>query len=155
MKHGTPSWQRISKIIFISSSSYWPLFSYLRVENTRLADEVERIRLENAHVIERNTNLEQAYANDQEMIDQLKMETQSLQGLQQRFDDDQKQIGDLQARNTSLDREKQAMEKDQQLLQTNIDKLKQEKQILNDQVQQSQEKARTNDEQLTVKIAEM
>lgn len=125
------------------------------MENTRLADEVERIRLENAHVIERNTNLEQAYTNDQEMIDQLKMQTESLQSLQQRFDDDQKQIGDLQTRSTLLEQEKQAMEKDQQSLQTNIDKLKQEKQILNDQVQQSHEKARANEEQLTVKTAEM
>lgn len=156
MKHGTRSWQRISKIISISIvHSILFVFSYLRVENTQLTAEVERIRMENAHVIERNTNLEQAYVNDQEMIEQLKMQTQSLQGLQQRFDDDQKQINDFQTRNTSLEQEKQTMEKNQQVLQMNIDKLKQEKQILNDQIHQSQEKARTSEEQLTVKTAEM
>ncbi len=130
-------------------------FSYLRVENTRLTDDVERIRLENAHLSERNNTLEQTYTNDQQAIDELKSKNQSLQTLEERFNSDQQQINDLQGKYLVIKQEKDLIEQDKHTLQTNIEQLKQEKQLLNNQVKQSEDKARANEEQVTVKTAEM
>ncbi len=131
------------------------VFSYLRVENTRLTDDVERVRLENAHLTERNNTLEQTYTNDQQIIDELKLKNQSLQILQERFDNDQQQINNLQEKYLLIEQEKDIIQQDKQVLQTNIEQLKQEKQLLNNQFKQSEEKSRVNEEQLTVKTAEM
>lgn len=130
-------------------------YSYLRVENTRLTDELERIRLDNAHLTERNTSLEQVYTNDQEVIEDLKTKNQSLQSLQAQFDTDQQQIANLHQKNILLEQEKETIAHDKQVMQQTLEQMKKEKQHLNEQVQQSQEKARANEEQLTVKIAEM
>ncbi len=130
-------------------------FSYLRVENTRLTDDVERIQLENAHLNERNSTLEQTYSNDQQIIDELKLKNQSLQTLQDQFDNDQQQINNLQEKCHLFEQEKENIRQENQLLQTTIEQLNQQKQLLNNQFQKSEEKSRSNEEQLTVKTAEM
>jgi myosin heavy subunit len=129
--------------------------NYLRVENTRLTDDVERIRLENAHVNERNQTLEQLYSNNQEIIDELKSKNQSLQILQDRFDHDQKEIHHLQEKYLFIEQEKQTIQQEYQIIQTNMEQLNQQTQLLQKQLKQSEEKTRANDEQLTVKTAEI
>ncbi|CAF4346455.1 unnamed protein product, partial [Adineta steineri] len=129
--------------------------NYLRVENTRLTEDVERIRLENAHLNERNNTLEQTYLNDQQIIDELNVKNQSLQILQDRFDNDQQQINNLQEKCQSYEQEKQNMQQENYTFQTNIEQLNQQKQLLNNQIKQSEDKSRTNEEQLTVKTAEI
>ncbi|CAF4276486.1 unnamed protein product, partial [Adineta steineri] len=129
--------------------------NYLRVENTRLTEDVERIRLENAHLNERNNTLEQTYLNDQQIIDELNVKNQSLQILQDRFDNDQQQINNLQEKCQSYEQEKQNMQQENYTFQTTIEQLNQQKQLLNNQIKQSEDKSRTNEEQVTVKTAEI
>ncbi|CAF0737724.1 unnamed protein product [Adineta steineri] len=129
--------------------------NYLRVENTRLTEDVERIRLENAHLNERNNTLEQTYLNDQQIIDELNVKNQSLQILQDRFDNDQQQINNLQEKCQSYEQAKQNMQQENYTFQTTIEQLNQQKQLLNNQIKQSEDKSRTNEEQVTVKTAEI
>ncbi|UJR31736.1 hypothetical protein I4U23_019216 [Adineta vaga] len=129
--------------------------NYVRVENARLTDDVERIRLENAHLNERNNTLEQTYMNDQQTIDELSSKNEALQALQDRFDNDQQHINELQSKCQSYEQEKQNHQQENQTFQTTIEQLNQQKQLLNNQVKQSEEKARSKDEQLTVKTAEI
>lgn len=129
--------------------------NYLRVDNTQLTDNIERIRLENAHLNERNNTLEQTYLNDQQIINELKLKNETLQILQDQFDNNQQQINNLQEKCFQYEQDKQNIEQDKQLFQTNIEQLNQEKQLLNNQLKQFEDKIRSNEEQLTVKTAEM
>ena len=126
--------------------------SYLRVENTRLTDDIERTQLEHAHLIERNNTLEQTYLNDQQIIEELKSKNQSLQILQDRFDNDQQQINYLQEKCQLYEQEKENI---RQTFQTTIEELNQQKELLNDQLKQSEDKTRSNEEQLIAKTTEM
>ncbi|CAF3478243.1 unnamed protein product [Rotaria socialis] len=129
--------------------------NYLRVENTRLTDDLERIRLEISHLTERSNTLEQSYINDQQMIDELKLKNQSLQTLQERFDNDQQQISDLQEKCNLCEQEKENIQQKNQLFQTTIEQLNQEKQLLNNQIKESEEQASANQNKLTLKTAEL
>ncbi|CAF3987060.1 unnamed protein product, partial [Rotaria sordida] len=129
--------------------------NYLRVENTRLTDDVERIRLENAHLNERSNTLEQTYLNDQQIIDELKLKNQSLQSLQDRFENDQQQINNLKEQCQLYEQEKENIKQENQLFQTTIEQRNQEKELLNNQIKQIEEKSSSNQEQLTVKTAEI
>ncbi|CAF4965323.1 unnamed protein product, partial [Rotaria sp. Silwood1] len=129
--------------------------NYLRVENARLTDDVERIRLDNAHLTERNNTLEQTYINNQQIIDELKLKNQSLQTLQDRFDNDQQQINNLQEKCQLYEQEKDHIQQENNLIQTTIKQLKQEKELLNNQLKQIEEKISINQEQLTIKTTEI
>ncbi|CAF1152906.1 unnamed protein product [Adineta ricciae] len=129
--------------------------NYVRVENARLIEDVERIRMENAHLTERSNTLEQNYINDQQVIEELTLKNQSLQTLQDRFDNDQQQISELQSKCELYEQDKQKSQQEHQAFQTKIEQLNQQNQLFNNQIKQAEDKARAKDEQLTVKTAEI
>jgi chromosome segregation ATPase len=127
--------------------------NYLRVENTRLTDDLERIKLENAHTNERNQTLKETDLNNQKIINELKLLNQSLQTSQDQFDNDlQQQIKDLEGKCHSYEQEIQNIQQDKI---KQIEQFNQEKQLLNNQFKQSEDKVRSNEKQLTEKTAEI
>lgn len=131
------------------------MFSYLRVENTRLTDDVERVRLDNAHITERNNTLEQNYANDQQIIEELKLKNESLQSLQDRFDNDQLEINSLQEKCHLYEQEKETIQQENKLLQTKIEQVNKEKESIRNQLKQLEEKSSSNEKLLSDKTTEM
>ena len=129
--------------------------SYLRVENARLSDDVERIRLENAHIHERNQSLEQTHANDEQIIEDFRVKNQSLGALQERFDSNQQQISDFEQRCQSYEQEKQSSQQAQKQFQTSIEELNQQKQLLTNQLKQSEETRGSNEKQIADKATAM
>lgn len=125
------------------------------MENARLTDDVERIRLENAHMHERNQTLEQDHLTDQEMIEDLKSKNESLQGLQDRFDQDQALIQELQDKCRLYEEEKTAQQQDQERIRMDFDLLTQEKTLLGDQLKQSDEKRKHIEEQFLNKSQQL
>lgn len=135
------------KILFFRSKKQKirRFFSYLRVENTRLAEDFERVRLENAQIKERSSTLEENFRVDQNSIADLKLKISELQQLQDRFDRDQQKISSLEERCRNVVKEKDEMSQEMQRVKTSLANLQSEKENLLDKLKTS-EKNRTEKE---------
>lgn len=129
--------------------------NYLRVENTRLVDDLERTRLENAQLNERSQTIEQDNLTNQQTIDELKLKNQSLEHLQAQYDQDQERIQNLQEKNVLLEQEKDNLRQNNDNFQLNINQLNDQKNRLNQQIQQAETKGKASEEQLMIKTTEI